>query len=84
MSIIFVLLAVVAAVDGLICSFIILVDAFQDEVWKGLVSLFCALYFLYYMLFEFEHDNKWQLVIGSLAGSAIAAGFLRLAGFNPG
>ena len=59
---------------ALICSIIILVDAFKNEVWKGLVSLFCCgLYFIYYALFEFEHENKWLIVFGSFLGHGIAS-----------
>lgn len=84
MSAIYILLGVLAGIGGIICSLIILIDAFRDEVWKGFVSLLCGFYFLYYALFEFEHDNKWQLIIGSFAGSAIATGFFRLAGVDIG
>jgi hypothetical protein len=57
---------------------VILIDAFQDALWKGLVCLLCGLYFLYYAIFEVEHENKLLLVLLSLGGSAIAAGILSL------
>ncbi len=77
MGMILTLLAIVAWIGGFACGVIILIDAFQDAIWKGIVSLLCGLYFLYYMLFEFEHDNKWMIVIGALAGGAVGTG-LRL------
>ncbi|MEA2552829.1 MAG: hypothetical protein QOJ65_1005 [Fimbriimonadaceae bacterium] len=40
------------------------------------------LYFLYYALFEFEHENKWLIVLGSLGGSAIASGLFMMSGFQ--
>jgi hypothetical protein len=79
MHIIFLLLAMLAAIGSLICSLIILIDAFKDEVWKGLVSLLCGLYFLYYALAEFDHDYKWPIVLGALGGGAVSAGLAAMA-----
>ena len=82
MQAIYIILAVLAGVAGLVCTIIILIDAFQDAIWKGIVSFLCGLYFLYYAIAEFEHDNKWLVVLTSLGGSAISWGFLRLAGIG--
>lgn len=76
MNILLVLLAAGFGIAGLVASIIILIDAFQDAIWKGLVSLFCGLYLLYYAFFEFEHDNKWLLVLLALCGNGIAAGIV--------
>lgn len=73
MGIVLIILAVVAGILSLICNIIILIDAFNDELWKGLVAFFIGLYFLYYAIIEFEHDNKWLVVLGSLGGGAAAA-----------
>ena len=76
------LLSIIAlgfALAGLVGWIIIVIDAFQDEVWKGIASLLCGLYLLYYALFEFEHDNKWMIVLLTVAGSGIAGGILRFA-----
>jgi hypothetical protein len=62
---------------SLVCWIIILIDAFQEAVWKGIVALLCGLYMLYYALFEFEHDNKWLIVILALLGGGLGA-ILRL------
>ena len=75
MHFIFLLLALVCEIGGVVCSIIILIEAFQDEVWKGLVCLLCGLYGLYYMIFEFEHENKWGIVLGSLCGWSLASAF---------
>jgi len=77
MEIIKIVLALVFAVAGIVGSIIILIEAFKDEIWKGIVCLLCGLYFLYYAIFDFEHENKWLIVLLSLAGSGIAAGILR-------
>ncbi|MEO7453263.1 MAG: hypothetical protein ABIV13_00690 [Fimbriimonadales bacterium] len=66
------ILGVIGAIVGLVCWLIILVDAFQDEIWKGLLGLICGLYLLYYAIVEFEHANKWPIVLGYLLGSALS------------
>jgi len=66
------------AVAGLVCWIIILIEAFKDEIWKGIVGLLCGLYLLFYALFEFEHENKWLIILVAFGGSAIAAGIMRL------
>jgi hypothetical protein len=67
------ILALLCILVSIGCAIVILIGAFQDEVWKGLVSLLCWLYLLYYALFEFDHDKKWGIVIGLLAPSILAA-----------
>ena len=79
MHAIFSLVAGLVGVLSLICWVLILIEAFQDEIWKGVVGLLCGLYLLYYAIFEFEHDNKWAIVIGAFGGGAIAAGIRGLA-----
>ena len=79
MQILLTIIALGFAVTGIIGWVLIVIDAFQDEVWKGIVSLFCGLYLLYYGLFEFEHDNKWMILLMAFAGSGIATGILRFA-----
>lgn len=49
------------------CKIIILISAFQDEIWKGIVGLFCDLYLLYYAIVEWENTNKW-LIFGLWLG----------------
>jgi uncharacterized membrane protein YhaH (DUF805 family) len=68
-------LSVVFAVAALICTIIVLIDAFQDSVLKGLLCLLCGLYYIYYALFEFDHDRKWLIVIGSLLGGGVSGLF---------
>lgn len=73
------ILSALAAIGGFVCGIIILINAFQDEIWKGVLCLLCGLYGVYYALFEFEHENKWLIVIGALGGGSIAAGLSSLA-----
>jgi hypothetical protein len=78
MEILQTLVGLAFAIAGLVCWIIILIEAFKDEIWKGIVGLLCGLYLLFYALFEFEHENKWLVVLVAFGGSAIAAGIMRL------
>lgn len=64
------LLQIGLTVVGLIAFVMILVDAFSDEVWKGVVALLCGLYALYYAIFELEHEHKWLITAGYVVGGA--------------
>lgn len=66
---------------GFICWIIILIDAFNNELWKGLVALFCCqLYALYYAFFEFEHERKWLIVLGWLCFEGFGAALMAAGG----
>ncbi|NUQ70306.1 MAG: hypothetical protein HUU17_05730 [Chthonomonadales bacterium] len=54
------------------CWLFILIDAFRDEIWKGVVGLLCGLYLLYYALFEFQHEQKLAIVLLALFGGGAA------------
>lgn len=79
LNIVYYILAAIFGIAAIGCSIVILIEAFEDEIWKGILCLVFSLYFLYYAIFDFEHDNKWLIVLVSLFGSAIAFGFLMLA-----
>ena len=72
------LLGCIAFLIGLGCTVFILVEAFRDEIWKGIVGFLCFLYLLYFMLFDWEHEWKWVIVLCALGGDAIAAGIMRM------
>lgn len=78
MEIIKLSVAIVFALAGIVGSIIILIEAFKDEIWKGVLCLLCGLYFLYYALFDFEHDKKWPIVLLALLGNGIAAGIMAI------
>jgi hypothetical protein len=80
MSIVFMLLGAIFCLAGFVCFVIILIEAFKDAIWKGLVGLLCGLYMLYYALAEFEHENKWLIVAGWIFGGAIGGALLGAAG----
>jgi hypothetical protein len=79
MHLIFSLLALVVGLGSLVCSVIILIEAFKDEIWKGFVCILCGLYFLYYAFIDFDHEKKWLIVAGSLLGGTLASVFQVLA-----
>jgi len=68
------LIGVVFGILGLVCSIIILVNAFQKAIWKGLLCFFCWFYLLWFAIFEFEHDHKWWIVVGMLLFGGTGAG----------
>ncbi len=78
MAIVFGLLGIVLGLVGLVCGIIILIDAFKNEIWKGLLCLFCWPYTLYYAFVEFENDKKPLILAGWLGGAIIGIG-LRVA-----
>lgn len=71
------LLAFVLALVSLICWTIIVIDAFHDELWKGLIGIICTLYLAYYAVMEFDHPYKWLVVIGWLLSGFLSGLCLR-------
>ena len=69
-----ILLAVVLGLASLVCWILILVEMFRDEVWKGIAGLLCGLYWLFYALFEFEHEYKWPIVLVAIFGGGSSFG----------
>ncbi len=55
-----------------VCTIITLIAAFQDEVWKGIVSLLCGFYWLYFIFVEFQHEKKGLILVGILAPAFVA------------
>jgi hypothetical protein len=78
------LLAGILSIVALVCWIIVVIDAFKDSVLKGLATVFCCgLYWLYYAFFEFQHQNKWAIVLGGIIAN-IASGVLwQMSGMMP-
>jgi hypothetical protein len=66
---------------ALVCGIIILIDAFKNEIWKGIVSLLCFLYLLYYAFAEFDAENKWLIIAVWLLGGAVGGALMAAGGF---
>jgi hypothetical protein len=63
------ILGMLCSLVSVVCWIIVLVHAFRNEVWKGIVGLICGLYALYYGFTEYDADNKGTLMavwIGSI------------------
>lgn len=67
------IIGIVCGVLGLVCWFIVLVDAFRDSILKGLACVLCGIYWLYYAITEFEHENKWLIIAGTFLGGIARA-----------
>jgi hypothetical protein len=78
MGTLLVLIGTVFALACVIAKIIIFVEAFKDEIWKGIVCLFCDIYQIYYTLFEFDHEYKWQIVGAYLGGGIVGGVLLKL------
>lgn len=63
-----------------ICWIIVLIDAFKNEVWKGILGFFCGLYLLYYAFVEYQAANKWVIVGIGLVGWIIGLGLIGASG----
>lgn len=70
------LLSLVATVAAII----ILIAAFQDEVWKGIVGLIRGFYLLYWAFAEYQSPHK-GLLIGRWLGGVIIGYGLVFGGF---
>jgi len=82
MSILFLLIAAVAGIVGLIGALFVIIAAFKDEIWKGILCLLCGVYWLYYALLEFDGDNKAAIILAAVGGSVVSKLCLYLA--HPG
>ena len=61
------------------CQILILIGAFKDEVWKGLLGLFCGVYLIYYALFEFDSEDRGRILLGALIPGLIGGALFGLA-----
>lgn len=56
------ILLLLLSLAGLVVSFIVIIEAFKDEWWKGLLALFVPIYWIIYAVNDFEHDYKWWFI----------------------
>jgi hypothetical protein len=74
------LLAGLCFIASFVATILIVIDAFQDEWWKGLLGFFCGLYLLYYAVVEYSSDKKWLIIATALGGSIVGGVFMAMAG----
>ena len=75
----FSILGMLFSLVSFVCSIIILIHAFKNEIWKGIVGLLCGLYLLYYGFVEFQHEKK-GLILGVWLGSIVLAVICQMVG----
>ena len=77
MGILFTGLGGILYLAAFVCGIIVLVDAFKNEIWKGVVYFLCFPYALYYLFAEFEHDKKLLIILimflGGIGGYVLLA-----------
>ena len=78
------ILAVLSFGVAAVCSIIIMIDAFKNEVWKGLLYFFCGLYALYYALVEYDSEKKVLVLVGLFGGGILGYALLFGAGAMSG
>lgn len=78
MGIVLVLAGGVLSIASFVCSMMILIDAFQNAIWKGVVGLLCGIYLVYYGLVEYDRDNKWPIVLTAIVGGGIGGAMLNV------
>ena len=62
----------ILSIASLISFVMILIAAFEDEVWKGIVGFFFWPYLAYWAIVEYYDEGKWQRVITWLGGSVLS------------
>ncbi len=67
-------------IAGVVCTIMVLIDAFRNEAWKGILGFFCGLYLLYYAFAEYQGDNKMMLILGMLLGGIVGGGLIAAGG----
>lgn len=61
---------------GTVCAIIVLIAAFQNAIWKGILGFFCGLYLLYFAFAEWQSDKKGMILAGWLLGGAVGYGLI--------
>ncbi len=80
MGIVLTVLGLGFVLASVVCTIIVLIDAFRNEVWKGIVGFLCGLYLLYYAFAEYQGDNKMMLILGMLLGGFVGGGLMAAGG----
>lgn len=74
------ILGSILVLASLVCMIIILIDAFKNAVWKGILGFFCGLYLLYYAFVEFQHEKKGLIIAGWLLPLILGYGLMAAGG----
>ncbi len=67
------IVGLLCSLASFVCTIIILIAAFKEEVVQGLLCLCVPFYVLYYAFVRFENDNKTLIIAVWLGGSILGA-----------
>ena len=72
MATVILILSFVSSIASLVAFVMILIAAFEDEIWKGIVGFLFWPYLVYWALVEYYDEGKWARVITWLGGSVLS------------
>jgi len=58
---------------GLICNWIIVIDAIKSDELEGCMTLINGLWFFWYAWSDFEHDYRWPILAGAFVAPVVGA-----------
>lgn len=58
-------------IAGLASTFAIIMDAFDNELYRGLLCLVFFPYMIWYAFAEFDHERKWWMVGAWMFGTSL-------------
>jgi hypothetical protein len=76
MALIFTALYCICALVTLVSFVFILIAAFKDEIWKGLLCLVCQIYTVYYIVTEWDNVYVGNIPVGLVWIVAVIAGIV--------
>jgi hypothetical protein len=62
----------ICSIASFISFVMIVIAAFEDEIWKGLIGFLFLPYLVYWAIVEYYDEGKWPRVITWLAGSVLS------------
>ena len=68
---IFMILSWLFFLVAFVCAIMLLIDAFKNQVWKGILGFFCGLYLIYYGFTECSLEKKMLITGGYIAGMVL-------------
>jgi hypothetical protein len=72
LGVLLVAVAIALLMSWVVCWFLILREAYEDEPWKALLGFVVPIYLLYFGVAEFEHERKWPIVLWYLFGAGLS------------
>lgn len=76
---IFNILSLLVGIASLVCYVIVIIDAFEDEFFRGLLCVVFPPYAWWYGWVEFEHEKKWLIFSLMVAGPFVTGALTQAA-----